>query len=96
MVVLLYFLVWVVPDRFQGDPPLTGASLILSRVGVPTAILAMILTFPSLFLAGLFDHLLVPYQAVLVTLPVSAAMWAWIFIVIHRRCQRRKTVSRDC
>ena len=87
MVLMLFFLLWFVPDRFPGAPPLTGADLALSRIGVPTAAIVMVLTFPSLFLAdaltGAVDSL-APYQAMLLTLPVSSALWSWILILLPR------------
>lgn len=87
MVLLLFFLVWFVPDHFPGDPPLTGANLALSRIGVPTAAIVMVLAFPSIFLADSLTSAipsLAPYQAMLLTLPVSSALWTWILILLGR------------
>jgi hypothetical protein len=98
MVLLLLFLLWFVPDRFPGAPPLSGVNLVLSRVGVPTAAVAMILTFPSLFLADCLTaavQSLAPYQAMLLTLPVSSVFWAWIFIFLYRVWIRRRIVNHD-
>jgi len=96
MVLLLFFLFWIVPDDFPGNPPLTGAKLALSRIGVPTAAIAMVLTFPSTDLADALTSSvdsLAPYQAMLLTLPVSSALWSWIFILLHRLWFRWRKVK---
>jgi hypothetical protein len=95
VVLLLFFLVWFVPDQFAGDPPLRGTSLFLSRIGIPTAAIAMVLAFPSLHLAGFLQTTVVPYQAILLTMPISSALWSCIIIFLHRLWLRRRIVHSE-
>ena len=88
MVILYLYLFLLVPDQFPGQPPPKGVdSLFVLTEPVVGAIL-MCTTFPSIFLTDFLSqriHVLPLAAALLLSLTVSAALWAWLFVKIGER-----------
>jgi hypothetical protein len=76
MILLFAFLLFVAPEVFPGDPPLTGIDRLLDWIASPVEWFTVVYTFPSFILA---DH--VP---LLVCILIPSAVWAGIFIYARR------------
>lgn len=88
MVLLYLYLFLLVPDQFPGQPPPKGLASIFAFTEPVVGVILMCTTFPSIVLADFLSqriHISPLAVALLLSLTVSAALWAWVFVKIGGR-----------
>jgi len=86
MVLLFAFMLFVAPDVFPGDPPLTGADRIIDWIARPVGWVTFIYTCPAILIGEHAARFLpsVAWLSALICLLVPATLWTLVFIYARR------------